>query len=93
MVDDEGQDQQHVGAGSSIFVIRLGEDDEGDFAICERVGTVQGTRRLPGSGKTVAEIVKAQALMAAAISAGDQDGLRNLLFMAQSGENELDRDD
>lgn len=93
MVEDEPENQQNASAESAIFVIRLGDTDEADFAVCERVGTIQGTRRLPGSGQTVAEIVAAQALMAAAISAGDQDGLRNLVFMAQSGENEFDNDD
>lgn len=92
MVDDESENQQPGAHGASIFVVRLGEGNGSDFAICERVGTVEGSRRLPGSGKTVAEIVAQQALMAAAISAGDQDGLRRLAFLAQSGENELGRD-
>jgi hypothetical protein len=92
MVDDEVENQQHGARGSSIFVVRLGEGNGSNFAICEQVGMVEGSRRLPGSGKTVADLVADQALMAAAISAGDQDGLQSLAFLAQSGENELGRD-
>lgn len=93
MVDDEPDNEQNDDGGSSIFVVRLGDGDEANFAVCERVGTVEGTRRLPGTGQTVAELVNEQALMAAAISSGDQDGVREQVFMSQSGENRLDHDD
>lgn len=86
MVGDETDDQQN-GDASSIFVVRLREGDDAAFAVCERVGTVPGDRRLPGMGRTVAELVNEQALMAAAITAGDEDSLRDLPTMMQSSEN------
>lgn len=92
MIDDQGNAQQVSGGGESIFVVRLpGGGDE--FAVCERVGTVPGSRHLPGSGRTVAELVAEQALLAAAVSEGDEEALDTLVFTAQSGQNALEDDD
>lgn len=93
MIDDQGSNQPSAGGRSPIFVVRLGGENAADFAICEQVGIVPRDRRLPGSGKTVAELVEEQALLAAAISSGDLAGLKELLMMAATGENELDKDD
>lgn len=85
MVDEEEENQDDVG-GAAVFVVRLSDAAEADFAVCERIGTVPGSRRLP-SGKTVAELVGEQGLMAAAVPEGDHDGLRDLAFLPQSGHN------
>jgi len=91
MVDDEQQNQHSDPSGSSLFVVRLGSGED-SYAVCERMSSVPGTRRLPGSGRTVAELVSEQALQAAGLPPGDEDGVRELLFLAQSGENDLDND-
>lgn len=89
MIEDNAANEPQDTGGPSLFVVRLGDGEGAAFAICERVGTVEGSRRLPGTGRTVAELVAEQALAAAAVSGGDAGGLDNLMFMAQSGQNEL----
>lgn len=87
MVGEEPEHQQMDPAEASVFVIRLGDDDGADFAVCHRVGTVEGSRRLPGVGMTVAQIVAQQQLLAAAIMIEDHDDLENLAQIA-TGKNE-----
>lgn len=93
MIDDEGPHQHGAEGGLPIFVVRIGDENAADFAICEQVASVPRDRRLPGSGKTVAELVEEQGLLAAAISAGDLGGVREVLMMSATGDNEAGNDD
>lgn len=92
MVYDEDQNQQSDVAEARMFFVRLGENDEAPFAVCERIGTADGMNVLPGSGKTVAELVAEQALLAAAIPPGDENAFSDVAQVAV-GVNESGRND
>lgn len=87
MVGDEPDNQQVDAAQASVFVIRLGDGDGAGFAVCHRIGIVPGTRRLPGVGVTVAQLVDQQQLLSAAVLLEDHDDLENLAQIA-TGEND-----
>lgn len=84
-------DQMDEGQDTGIFVVRVGQGADERYAVCQHVNTVSGEQTLPGSGRTVAELVESQGLRAAMVSADDAEGLQNNLFASQSG-NDLDND-
>ena len=87
MVDDDGGSQLNDVTSAGSFFVRLGNNDEAPFAVCNRTGTVNGNDVVPGLGKTVAELVAEQALLAAAIPRSAQDDLQNLSEIDATGEN------
>ena len=78
---------RHHNGGNAIFIVRVGSGDDTRYALCHRLTTVSGDHRLPGAGRTVAELVEAQRLLAACLSDDDCDGPGALAFMTQSGQN------
>lgn len=84
MVDDEGENQRNAAADANMFFVRLGANDKGPFAVCERVGMTDGGHVVPGTGKTVAQLVRDQGLLAAAIPRNAEGEFRDLAEMDQS---------
>lgn len=81
-------DRPHRGDdGQGIFVVRLGDGDGARFALCQRMGTVDGSHRIPGMRQTVAELVDEQKLLAGSIADEDCGGFRTASFWSQSGKN------
>ena len=87
MVEDDGNDQRNDLAEAQTFFIRLGANDDAPFALCERIGSVEGASPVPGTGKTVAQLVSEQALLAAAAPRGQRDDLPELLDDSATGVN------
>lgn len=70
-----------------LFVVRQGEGDKASYAICVRIETVDGSHRIAGTSKTVAELVNEQGLQAAFVDSHEHDGVRMATFEGQSGRN------
>lgn len=90
--NDQGQPNQ---GDTGIFVVRVGEGEDARYAVCQHISTADGAQILPGSGRSVADLVDSQGLRAAMVSADDAGGLQDKLFASQSGndlDNNLDND-
>ena len=72
-----------------LFIVKHGEGDDARYAICQRLTSVRGDHRIPGSRSCVADLVSEQGLLAAFLSASDCgcDGLRAMTFEPQSSRN------
>lgn len=92
MDDNEEGSQDNAKEKPSIFVVRLGQGHEADYAVCKQIGLIRGATKVPGTGRTVSEMADEQALKSAKLLAEERKGLRKLMFMAASGQNEDDLD-
>lgn len=87
MVDDVGTASEVKVSDSAIFVVRQGEGDSASYAICHRVATESGGHRLPGTSKTLAELVDEQKLSAALVPPGGLGPVKSFSFEPQSGRD------
>lgn len=86
MTADTNTDQTAV-PGAGIFIVRQGEGEGASYAICYRVDSVPANHAVPGTGKTVAQLVDEQKLLAAFLKQGRYEESGEVSFRAQSGEN------
>lgn len=85
MTADTSTDQTAT-LGEGIYIVREGGEG-GNYAICYRVDRVAATHTIPGSSKTVAQVVDEQKLLAAFLAEGKFEDGGEVSFRAQSGEN------